>query len=168
MQFICCRTDKNLNGCRSHVNLFHCVLTDTRYSKIGQSSLIMKPFFLKETAQTSVSLWQEQFKLSFLRQARGQSMVVCLLWWDTFFKFLPSSTLKRKAYLLPSWCPHYYLAIPPTSDRTRPHSQGASSEKPNVAFLIQYLWWWIHRGLLHIKPNNSQHVKPSQKPLPLS
>jgi len=43
-------------------------------------------------------------------------------------RFSPSSTLKRKAHLLPSWCLHYYLAVPPGSDWIRPRSPGASSQ----------------------------------------
>lgn len=49
-------------------------------------------------------------------------------------KFSLSSTLKRKAYLLPTWCLYYYLSVLFGSDRTRPASQEPSSQQPPLAW----------------------------------
>lgn len=54
-------------------------------TKIGQQSLIMELFFffpLKANSAGICFLQQGQLKLSFIRQARDQSMAVSLLWWD--------------------------------------------------------------------------------------
>lgn len=48
------------------------------------------------------------------------------------------TNLKKKAYLLPSWCLHYYLHAPPHSDRTRSLSQGASSQRPPLGWFTTH------------------------------
>lgn len=47
-------------------------------------------------------------------------------------KFSLSSSLQRNACLLPSWCLHYYLFVPPRSDRTRLLSQEALVDSPLI------------------------------------
>lgn len=112
-------------------------------TEVGQSSHTIEPLSLKANSMDICFLSQQQLKLSFLRW----------LWWDPANSHqLP--LWKGKPIYLPSWCPHYYPAIPPGSDRTRARSQGSPSEKPNLSFSIQCPLWWIHRGLHHIKPHN--------------
>lgn len=78
----------------------------------GQSSHTIEPLFLRANSVDICFLSQEQLKLSFLRWAMGQSIAARLLWWDSANSHqLP--LWKGKPIYLPSWCPHYYPAIPP-------------------------------------------------------
>lgn len=108
-------------------------------TKIGQQSLIMELFFFfpPERKQRR-HLFSTTRAVKAVLYKTGQGPINgCEPVVMGSHKFSPSPTLKRKAYLLPSWCLHYYLAVPPGSDRTRPPSQGASSQQPLPARLIQ-------------------------------